>query len=131
MRLPARWRAWPWLTLLLPGCASILEGRMQTLHVTTEPPGAACTFTRHGSPIATIERTPSTVRVDRSRDEIALLCQMPGREPVRALLRSEVQLGEAAAIGDYVLLAGPGYAVDSLTGADRRYRSEIKLTFPP
>ena len=123
----ARWLA----LLLLPGCATLTEGRTQALKIVTDPPGAACTFTRNGKPIATIERTPGTARIERSRDELSLLCQKPGFEPARAFLRSEVQLGQAAAIGDYALLAGPAYAIDSLTAADRRYRDDIRLTLPP
>jgi hypothetical protein len=48
--------------------------------VATTPPGAACTVTRLGQPIATVDPTPAIALVDPSSDDIAIRCSRQGFE---------------------------------------------------
>src|SRR5271170_6077792 len=71
------------LTALAASCVALLSGcggqpdRTEILVVTT-PPGASCTLTRLGQPIATVDPTPAIALVDPSPDEIAIGCSRRG-----------------------------------------------------
>src|SRR5271170_7888542 len=79
------------LTALAALCATLLSScggqpdRTEILVVTT-PPGASCTLTRLGQPIATVDPTPAIALVDPSSDEIAVHCSRQGFEDAQATL---------------------------------------------
>src|SRR4051794_34561676 len=81
------------LTLTLSGCASILDGRSQEIAVSTDPPGAECGFYREeGVRIATIERTPGSAVVKKTRNDIWIVCAKPGYQPAIYLNHSGAAL---------------------------------------
>ena len=61
---------------LLSGCFSPPDGG--EILVSTTPPGASCTLSRLGQPIATAEPTPAIVLVEPSGSDITVLCRRQG-----------------------------------------------------
>jgi hypothetical protein len=69
---------------VLCGCAGSPD-RIEIL-VGTTPPGAACTVTRLGQPIATVDPTPAIALVDPGSDEIVVHCSRQGFEDAAVTL---------------------------------------------
>ena len=64
----------------LTACSSIVEGTDQSITVITNPSGASCTLEREGTSIAVVNPTPGTVTVDKSKNNIAVLCSKADHE---------------------------------------------------
>ena len=75
--------------LLLPGCATIVQGAGQNLTVTTNPAGASCRLERQGAAVGVIAPTPGTLRLDKSRQELVVTCSREGHDPTTARHVSE------------------------------------------
>ncbi len=103
---------------LLPGCASIIDGDNQYVTVRTAPVGAACTVQRGGEELGQIASTPGTMLVQRSKDDLIVVCRKPGWEP--ALVRIEARF-TLVTVGNVIFGGVPGAVVDALTGANFRY----------
>jgi hypothetical protein len=77
--------------VLAASCVALLSGysgqpdRTEILVVTT-PPGASCTLTRLGQPIATVDPTPAIALVDPEASEIAINCTRQGFADAAATL---------------------------------------------
>ncbi len=111
------------------GCASILDGRSQEIAVSTDPPGAECAFYREeGTRIATIERTPGSAVVRKTRNDIWIVCAKPGYQQAIYLNHSGAAL--ANVVGGIFTL-GISTAVDSSTGAGNEYQSPANVVMLP
>ena len=73
---------------LLSGCQSRPD-RTEIL-IDTTPPGASCTLTRLGQPIARVVATPAIALVEPSADEISVLCRRQGFADAAATLPAPV-----------------------------------------
>src|ERR1043166_7492610 len=67
----------------LSGCGTITQGTSQNIAITTSPPGAHCEMTRKGEHVATLDKTPGTVKVDKTKNDILLTCNLAGPGGVR------------------------------------------------
>src|SRR5271170_219164 len=82
------------LPALAASCVALLCGcggqpdRTEILVVTT-PPGASCTLTRLGQPIAAVDPTPAIALVDPSSGEIAIGCTRQGFADAAATLPAQ------------------------------------------
>ena len=112
---------------LLAGCASIFEGTSQQISVRTTPVGARCTFWRNGGLIADIQSTPGTVTVQKTKEDLFVVCDKPGYASATYVNRS----GLAVATYANVLTLGLAWAVDSSRGADNKYEGQIELSLAP
>jgi len=63
------------LCAVLSGCAG---SEKPAILVSTTPPGASCTLSRLGQPIATAAPTPAIALVDPSDGEITIVCRRAG-----------------------------------------------------
>src|SRR6185295_15117491 len=114
---------------LLSGCGAIIQGTRQEITVTSTPSGARCDLKRpNGSIAATVERTPETVRVRKTGDDLMLHCALAGYLPAELPLPSGYGY---AVFGNVVLGYGPGWAVDHLSGSDNQYPHEAHVTLVP
>ncbi len=113
--------------LAVAGCSTITEGTTQDIAVTTTPPGANCTFTRDGQPIANINHSPGTVTVDRSTSDIIITCHKFGFGEAEYTDQSDL----AAATLSNVMTGGVGLAVDLATGAGTKYNSTVEIALTP
>ncbi len=117
------------LTFTVSGCASIMEGRSQEIVVSTDPPGAECAFYREeGRRIATIERTPGSALVKKTRNDIWIVCTKPGYQQAIYLNHSGAAL--ANVVGG-ILTLGISTAVDTSTGAGNEYQSPANVVMVP
>ena len=116
----------------LSGCATVFEGTSQEITVTTNPPGASCTFERVGTQVGTIGSTPGTANIRKSKHDITIICDKPGYQQAQYLNHSGVTATIAANVAaDIILTAGLSSIVDSADGADNKYDSAVNLTLIP
>jgi hypothetical protein len=116
------------LSVCVAGCGTITQGTTQSIKITTTPPGATCEFTRKGQHLATLDSTPGSVEVDKTKNEITLTCKKDGYQDVSAPLPSGYGAGT---FGNIILGGGIGWAIDSATGADNKYPSNANIVFAP
>jgi len=109
------------------GCASIFDGTSQRISVNTNPTGARCTFWRNGALIGDIAATPGTLTVEKSRQELVIVCDKPGYTASTYVNRS----GLAGMAWANILTAGLTWAVDTSRGADNKYESDVNLALSP
>ena len=127
------YRHWAVTSLLLPtlvlgACATIVEGSDQTVTVITEPPGAVCSFTRAGATIAVANPTPSTESVEKSKDNISVLCEKDGYFNGAAALSSEFK---AMTFGNIIFGGIIGVGVDAASGAMHEYPESVTVILSP
>ncbi len=111
------------LVLLLPACASIIEGTEQSIAIQSIPTGADCRLLREGEVVASTT-TLGWVVVEKTKHDITLECRKDGYEVATVELESGV---EAATWANIALGGGIGWAFDSATGADNKYPDYVKL----
>lgn len=116
--------------VMMYGCASVVgEGSTQNISVATTPMGASCTFFREGEPIGTIASTPGKLVVTRRKHDIVIRCNKPGYGEAAYVNHSGMNKMVAANVAaDFVLTAGLSSIVDSSTGADNEYTSDVVIT---
>ncbi len=112
----------------LTGCASIVEGTSQNILVNTNPPGADCGFYRKGLRIATVTNTPGSGLVNKTKNDIWVVCVKAGYQQATYFNHSGVAGGT---FGNLVLGGGIGWAIDSASGADNKYDGTVNLSLTP
>jgi hypothetical protein len=113
--------------LAAAACSAIAKGDHQVVTFDTEPPGAECTLTRAGVVVASF-RTPTALRLERTRSEMALVCRKKDFTDAAAVLKSGVS---ATTFGNILAGGVVGWAVDSASGADNEYPETTRLTLTP
>jgi hypothetical protein len=94
--------------ILLPACATVIDGTDQKIPVTSNPPGAAISVDGGAS-----AQTPTDLKLSR-REEHTLVVSMPGYHSQRVSLRREI----SGAIFGNILLGGiVGGVADLASGA--------------
>jgi len=113
------------LLLLLPACATIVEGRSQEIMVNTNPSGADCDLLRNNEAVGEINKTPGSVYIEKTKYDLTIKCNKPGYETSTYLDHS----GAAGATFGNIVLGGLiGWGVDSATGSDNKYDSPVNIT---
>lgn len=117
----------------LSGCSSIVQGTTQDLAVNTNPAGATCALEREGATIGTVQNTPGTVSVSKTKHDITITCDKEGYQTATYISDSGWESGSGAAgiALDVILTLGISSAVDSATGADNKYESPVNITLVP
>jgi hypothetical protein len=112
----------------LSGCGTITQGTSQDIAIISNPPGAQCNVTREGQTVATLLKTPGSVKVDKTKHDMLLTCNLAGYQPASANLESGYGIGT---FGNIILGGGIGWAIDSATGADNKYPSSATVNLVP
>lgn len=112
---------------LLPACASITKGTDQEIAVSSNPTGARCELKRDGGQIASVNPTPGSVKVDKSKHDITVRCSKEGHQDGIGILRSSF---EAWTVGNIVFGGLVGLAIDAGSGAINTYPSSIEVNLP-
>ncbi|MGH6720136.1 MAG: hypothetical protein ACREER_12525 [Alphaproteobacteria bacterium] len=112
----------------LGACATILEGTDQSVTVVTEPPGATCTLMRGGKTIGMVNPTPGSVVLDKSQDNVRVLCTKEDHEDGGATLASSFQ---GMTFGNLVFGGLIGVAIDAGSGAMHEYPANVTVILPP
>jgi len=110
----------------LAGCGTITQGTSQNITVTSTPPGGHCDLTRKGEHVATLDATPGSVKVDKTKNDILMTCTLAGYQPATVNLESGYGAGT---FGNIILGGVIGWGIDSATGADNKYPSSAQVNF--
>ena len=104
-------------TLVLAGCATVIEGPVQTITVESAPPGAACAVSREREALGTVV-TPGAITLDKSKNDLVVTCSKPGYRS-STLVASPKYL--AATFGNLLVGGLIGFGVDAATAANFYY----------
>jgi hypothetical protein len=115
-------------SVCLSGCGTITQGTSQDITITSNPPGGHCDLNRKGEHVATLDKTPGTVKVDKTKNDILLTCSLAGYQEASVNLESGYGAGT---FGNIILGGGIGWAIDSASGADNKYPSTANVQFVP
>lgn len=110
------------------GCSTIVEGTSQDITLATVPSEAACSVQKNGVVIATVNKTPGRVTVEKSSTDLAVVCNKEGYKETRGMLDSDLA---AATFGNVIAGGLVGVVIDASTGANRKYDSSITVTLVP
>ena len=112
----------------LSGCATLVRGSSQTVTANTQPPGARCEFQHPHAPAVVAERTPQTVTLEKSKDDVTVVCRKDGYLDASAPLRS---VFEGWTFGNILFGGLVGVAVDAGSGAMHDYPQSVTLVLIP
>ncbi len=111
----------------LSGCASILSGTTETISFDSNPQGATCQLVRQGTVVASVV-TPGSLQLDRSKYNVDVTCRKDGYQDATGQLESGT---EGNVVGNILLGGVVGWAVDSASGADNKYPTQLTVTLNP
>lgn len=113
---------------LLGGCATLTTSASQTVTLTTEPPGAACTFKREGEVIGIVNPTPGSLSVKKSHADIDVTCVKEGFLDAVGRVGSKFQ---AMTFGNILFGGIIGIVVDAASGATAEYEANVAIRMTP
>ncbi len=113
---------------LLSGCATLTTSSSQTVTMTTEPAGAACTFKREGQVIGVVNPTPGSLSVSKSHSAIDVSCSKEGFLDATGSVGSKFQ---AMTFGNILFGGIIGIVVDAASGATAEYEPTITIRLTP
>jgi hypothetical protein len=116
------------LSLLLPGCATLFEGTSQSVSISTDPAGANCTIDRKGTRIGQVNPTPGSIHIDKSKDDLSVLCNHTGYQPATV---TESPKFQGTTFGNIIAGGIVGVIVDAASGANFEYPSDVKINLAP
>ena len=110
-----------------------IEGRSQAIAVDTNPPGAECGLYREqGARLATIAGTPGKALIEKTKNDMWIVCVKSGYQQATYYDRSGVAGAAFANIIGGVFTLGiatvVGAAIDSSNGSDNMYQSPVTIT---
>lgn len=118
-------------TLAVLSCAAITTGTTQSVTVNTDPPGATCTLERDGSQIAIAAPTPQALIIEKSKNDISVICEKPGHQKSASSLSSDLH-GMTMANALMGLVLGPiGIGIDAASGAMHNYPPLVNIVLAP
>jgi hypothetical protein len=115
------------LALLLPGCASIIEGTTESIAVTTPPiEGAKCVLkSSEGTYYVT---TPGNATVHKTKHDLNVECDKDGYQHASQKVESHFN---GATAGNIIAGGLIGAGVDAATGADYNYPTDVTVPMKP
>lgn len=113
---------------LLGGCATLTTSSSQTVTLTTDPAGAACTFKRDSKVIGIVNPTPGSLTVGKSHSPIDVSCVKEGYVDATGTVGSKFQ---AMTFGNILFGGIIGIAVDAASGATAEYEPQISIRLTP
>ena len=93
-----------------------------------DPTGASCTLTRKGVAVGAVTPTPGSIVLEKSKENVSLICKKDGHFDATAALSSSFQ---NMTIGNVIFGGIVGVVVDSATGAMHQYPASITVFLTP
>ena len=112
----------------LSGCSSVIDGTTQTIIVATHPEGANCALVRENVVIGRVNQTPGAAVVKKSKHDISIQCAKDGYASANYLNKSDAAGATLANVALGGVVGIGGWAIDSATGADNKYQTQVDLT---
>ena len=122
------------LSLLTASCASVVSGTHQSVTVFSKPETSQCHVSQGDNTVSYIPRTPYSVSVDRTKEDITVECQKPGYETTTVTNKSGVEpwtYGNAGLALFGVVPGLAGWGIDSALGSDNKYQKSTTVVLPP
>lgn len=110
--------------MLLPACATVVNGTSQDVVVSTSPPGAACAVDRAGARLGVVQQTPGSLHVEKSKNELTVTCGKPGFQSAAVTRSPSFSL---MTFGNVLVSGLIGVVVDAASGANYQYPGDIQL----
>ena len=110
--------------MLLPACATILNGTSEDVAVSTSPSGAACAVDRAGARLGVVAQTPGSLHVEKSKNDLTVTCGKAGFQTAAVTRSPSFSL---ITLGNLVAGGAIGIGVDFATGANYYNASDIRL----
>ena len=110
--------------MLLPACATIVNGTSQTVAVSTSPPGAACTVDRAGARVGAIPQTPGSLWLEKSKNNLTVTC---GKAGFQTASMTHAPSFSMMTVGNVIAGGLIGIAVDAVSGANYEYPTDIRM----
>jgi hypothetical protein len=114
--------------VLLSGCATLTTSSSQTVTLTTDPTGAACTFKRDGKVVGIVNPTPGSLMVSKSHTAIDVACVKEGYLDSTGTVGSKFQ---AMTFGNILFGGIVGIVIDAASGATAEYEPQITVRLTP
>lgn len=112
----------------LSACATIVTGTSQTVTVSTDPAGAACTLDRAGARVGAIPQTPGSVRIGKSGKDLSVTCAKDGYQTATVQQSSSFN---GVTFGNILAGGVIGVVVDASSGANFNYPGDVRLALAP
>ena len=122
------------MVISVAGCSSIVSGTDQSMTVMSQPTGAVCLLSRDGATVGSINPTPGTIEISRSKDVLQIECKKEGFLATSEFLTPEGTAGMAGNALISVLSLGIGavaVAIDSASGAAHEYPESVEIVLVP
>ena len=114
--------------LLLPSCATIVKGTMQTIAINTPGAAGARCQLRSGA-IGTVDVvTPATVTLEKSQENITVRCTKECFQDGAGIVTS---FTEGLAAGNIIAGGVIGLGIDAASGAMNKYAPETIIVMTP
>ncbi len=100
------------------------------MEIGSNPQGAKCIIKHEddGLVVATIEQTPRTIELDKTKYDLRVQCTKQGYGSGVGHMESGV---DSATLGNILIGGVIGWGVDSATGADNDYPDHVTVTLTP
>jgi hypothetical protein len=108
--------------IVTAGCATIMEGTSQSVQITTMPPGARCFVDREGARLGEVGSTPGSIRLDKSKSDVAVTCSKAGYETATVAQSPNFQ---GTTFGNILIGGGVGAIADAASGANYQFRLRL------
>lgn len=110
------------------GCATIVSGKSQTITINSNPQGARCEVTRGGRIIAVVDKTPGSIYIEKTKEDLNITCKKEGYEDSQGFAESGT---DTALFGNLIIGGLIGAGVDWASGAHNKYPEYITVNLVP
>lgn len=112
----------------LGACATLTRGTNETVSVITDPPEASCALKRSGQIVGIANPTPATVTLEKSKNDVSIVCSKDGHFDGVHVLSSTFQ---NMTFGNIVFGGFIGLGVDAASGAMHEYPDNVTVILIP
>ena len=110
--------------LLLPACATIVNGSTQAVAVNSSPTGSSCTVDRTGARLGMIPATPGSLILQRNSNELLVTCTKEGYTTAAKTIPASFN---GTTFGNLLFGGIVGIVVDASSGANHSYPDAINV----
>lgn len=104
------------------------HGDGRNLSILTDPPEASCALKRGDQVVGIANPTPATVTLEKSKDEVSVVCSKDGHFDGVQVLSSSFQ---ARTFGNIIFGGFIGLGVDAVSGAMHEYPDNVTVILIP
>ena len=115
-------------SVALGACATLTTGTDETVSIVTDPPEASCALKRGDQVVGIANPTPATVTLEKSKDEVSVVCSKDGYFDGVQVLSSSFQ---GMTFGNIIFGGFIGLGVDAASGAMHEYPDNVTVVLIP